>query len=111
MLRIPQNLHKCAIGMLNAGMTMNVVAMNTSIECSIHAIQHLRQHFLATRLTEDRPNSGCPHVMAHGEDCYIRKSHLLNRFQTATDTAANTHGTHNNRISAQTARNRLHKGG
>ena len=32
MLRIPQNLHERAIGMHNAGMTMNAVAMN--IGCS-----------------------------------------------------------------------------
>ena len=33
---IPQNLHENAIGMLNAGMTMNAVAMN--IGCSTRAI-------------------------------------------------------------------------
>ena len=42
MPRIPQNLPKLAIGMLNAGMTMNVVAMN--IGCSTPAIGHLRHH-------------------------------------------------------------------
>ena len=36
MPRIPQNLHKHAIGMLNAGMMMNAVAMN--IGCSSCAI-------------------------------------------------------------------------
>ena len=41
MPRIPQNLRERAIGMLNAGMTMNAVAMN--IGCSTHAIRHLRQ--------------------------------------------------------------------
>ena len=34
-------------------------------------------------------------------------THLCNRFQTATATAANTPGLHNNRMSAQTVRNRL----
>ena len=43
MPRIPQNLHERAIGMLNAGMTINAVAMN--IACSIRAIRHLRQRF------------------------------------------------------------------
>ena len=38
---------------------------------------------------------------------YIRNTHLRNHFQTATATAANTHGTYDNRISAQTVHNRL----
>ena len=43
MTRIPQNLGERAIGMLNAFMTMNAVAMNTG--CSACAIRHLRQRF------------------------------------------------------------------
>ena len=39
---------------------------------------------------------------------YIRNTNLRNRFQTATATAANTHGTHNNRTSAQAVHNRMH---
>ena len=46
-------------------------------------------------------------VMIHEQDCYIWNTHLHNRFQTATATAANTHSTHNNRIPAQTVSNRL----
>ena len=38
-------------------------------------------------------------------------THLRNRFQTATATAANTPGLHNNQISAQTVRNRLWENG
>ena len=101
MPRIPQNLREHAIGMLNAGTTVNAVAMN--IGCSTRAIRHLRHHFQATWRTEDRPRSARLR--------YIRNTHLRNCFQTATATAANTHGTHNNRISAQTVRNRLRLGG
>ena len=43
MPRILQNLRERAIGMLNAGMTMNAVAMNTA--CSTRAIRLLRQRF------------------------------------------------------------------
>ena len=43
MPRIPQNSHERAIGMLNAGMAMNAVALN--IGCSTLAIQHPRQRF------------------------------------------------------------------
>ena len=60
MPRIPQNLRERAIGMLNAGMTMNAVAMN--IGCSTRAIRHLRQRFQATERTEDRPRSRRPRV-------------------------------------------------
>ena len=106
MPRIPQNLRKHAIGMLNPGMRMNVVDMN--IVSSTHAIRHLRQLFHATGHTEDRPRSGHLHVTIPGQDCYILNTQLCNRFQTATATAANTHGTH---ISAQTVCNCLHKAG
>ena len=59
---IPQNLRKRATGMLNAGMTMNAVAMN--IECATRAIRHLRQRFQATGCTEDRQHIGRPRVVA-----------------------------------------------
>ena len=90
--------------MLNAGMTMDGVAMNT--ECSTRAFRHLRQHFQATGRTEDRPRS---------HDAWPRPLYsehpTAQCFQTVTATAANTHGTHNNRLSAQSVRNRLREGG
>ena len=49
MTRILQNFSKRAIGVLNAGMTMNAVAMN--IACFTRAIRHLRQCFQATGRT------------------------------------------------------------
>ena len=52
-----------------------------------------------------------PRVTTRGQDRYIMNTHLRNRFQTATATAANTPGLHNNRISVQTARNRLRENG
>ena len=95
--------------MLNAGITMNDVAMN--IGCSTHAIRHLKQPFQVTGRTKDRPHSGHPIITTRGQNRYIRNIHLCNCFQTATATAANTHVTHNNRISAETMRNRLGEGG
>ena len=83
MPRIPQNLRKRAIDMLNTSMTMNAVAMN--IGCSTRAIRH--QRFQATWRTEDRPRSGRQQVTTRGQDRYIRNTHLRNRFQSA---AANT---------------------
>jgi hypothetical protein len=49
---MPQNLRERAIGMLNAGMTMNANGMNTVWSTS--AISHLRQRFKATGRTEGR---------------------------------------------------------
>ena len=56
MPRIPQNLRERAIGMLNAGMAMNAVAMN--IGCYTRDIRHLRQRVQATGCTEDQQRSG-----------------------------------------------------
>ena len=94
---------------VNAGKTMNAVAIN--IGCSTHAVWHLRQRFQATGHMENRPRSGRPHVRMLGKDCYIWNTHMRNGFQTARATTANTHGTHNNLISAQTVCNCLHQGG
>ena len=60
---------------------------------------------------EDRPHSGHMSVALRDQDRYVQNTHLHIRFQTDTGTAANTHGTHNNRISAQTVSNRLREGG
>ena len=109
MPKIPQNLRERAIGMLIAGMTIKAVAMNPG--CSTRAILHLRQRFQATGRTEDRPRSGRPRVTTRGQDRYIRNTHLRDRFQTATATAANSHGTYNSRISTQTVLNRWREGG
>ena len=103
MPRSPPNLRERAIGMHNAGMKMNAVAMKSG--CSTRAIRYLRQRFQATGRTEDRPRSGRPRVTTHGQD-HIRNTHLRNRFQTVKATAAKTHGIHN-RIAAQTVRNRF----
>ena len=57
------------------------------------------------------PRRGRPRVTTRSQDRYIMNTHLRNRFQTATATAANTPRLHNNRISAQTVRNRLRENG
>ena len=55
----------------------------------------------------DLRRSGRLRVTTARQDRHIRTSHLRNRFQTALATAAVTLGRTNNRISAQTMRNRL----
>ena len=88
---------------------INAVAMN--IGCSTHAFRHLKQRFQAKGHVEDGPHSGHPRITWYGQDHYIWTTHLFCTVASATATGANTHGTHNNRISAQTVRNRLCKGG
>ena len=104
MPRIPNNLRERAIGMLDAGMSTEHVARH--VGCSSRAIRNLRIRFRTTVSTNDLPRRGRPHVKTRGPDRYIMNTHLRFRFQTATATAANTPGLHNNRISAQTVRNR-----
>ena len=71
MPRIPNNLRERAIGMLDAGISTEHVARH--VGCSSH-----------------------PRGTTRGQDRYIMNMHLYNRFQTATATAANTPGLHNN---------------
>ena len=109
MPRIPNNLRELAIGMLDAGMSTEDVARH--VGSSSRAIRNLRARFRTTGRIGDFPRSGRPRVTTRSQDRYIMNTHLRNRFQTATATAANTPGLHNNRISGQTARNRLQGNG
>ena len=92
MPRIPNNLREWAIGMLDAGMSTEYVARH--VGCSSLVIRNLRIRFRTTGSTNDLPRRGRPRV----QDRYIMNTHLRNRLQTATATAANTPGLHNNRI-------------
>ena len=105
MPRLPSERRERAIGMLHAGMTTEEVA--EAMGCSSRTIRRLREKFRVTGRTADRPRSGRPRVTTRAQDHYIVVSHLRDRFLTATQTAHNTPGRHNNRISAQTVRNRL----
>ena len=96
MPRIPNNLREQVIGMLDAGMSTEYVAKH--VGCSSRAIRNLRIRFRTTGSTNDLPHHGHLHVTIRSQDRYIMNTHLHNRFQTATATAANTPGLHNNRI-------------
>ena len=76
--------------MLDAGMSAKHVAMHAG--CSNRAIQNLRIRFRTTGSTNDVPRRGHPRARTRGQDIYIMNTHLRNRFQTATATAANTPG-------------------
>ena len=109
MPRKPNNLREQAIGMLDAGMSTEHVARH--VGCSSRIIRNIRVRFRTKAGTNDLPHRGRPRVTTRGQDRYIMNTHLRNRFQTATATAANTPGLHNNRTSAQTVRNRLRENG
>ena len=58
---------------------------------------------------DDRPRPGREKVMTPEQDQYIVTQHLRDRFRTATQTAAETPGIRQPRISASTVRRRLHQ--
>ena len=98
MPRIPSNLRKRTIGMFGAGMSTEHVARH--VRSSSRVIRNLRIRFQTTGSSNDLPRRGRPRVTTRGQDRYIVNTPLRNQFQTATATAANTPGLHNNRISA-----------
>ena len=82
-----------------------------SILCSSRAVRNLRVRFRTTGNTNDLPRRGRLLLTTRGQDNSIMKKHFRNIFQTATATAANTPGLHNNRISAQTVSKCLRENG
>ena len=78
---------------------------------NVYTIERLVRRLRDTGRVTDRPRSGRPRVTSQRQDRTIRLSHLRNRHLTATETAANTVGTHNGRIHPKTVRNRLHEAG
>ena len=93
MPRIPNNLRERAIGILDAGISTEHVARH--VGCYSRAIRNIRITFRTTGSTNDLPHRGRPRVTTRGQDRDIMNTHLRNRFQTATATAANTHVHHN----------------
>jgi len=90
-------------------MTVSRVAEHLQVHRS--TISRLLARHRATGSVRDRPRSGRPRVTTQRQDRLIRLQHLRNRQQQATETARTTPGRHNNRISAQTVRNRLRRHG
>lgn len=94
-----------AIGLLQAGTAKRQVAR--ILNCSRVTIQNVWRRFQQGQGLEDLPRSGRPPVTTPNQDRYIRLHHARRRFTPATETARNTVGTHNRRISPQTVRRRL----
>ena len=95
--------------MLDAGMSSEHFAMH--VGCSRRAKRNLCIRFRTTGSTTDLPHRGRPHASKRGKDCCIINTHLCNRFQKSTATAANTPELHNKQISPQTVRNHLQENG
>ena len=94
-----------AIGLLQAGTAKRHVAR--ILNCSRVTIQKYWRRVQQGQSLDDLPRSGRPHVTTPNQDRYICLTHARRRFTPATETARNTVGTHNRRISAKTVRRRL----
>lgn len=105
MVRLTQNQRNDAVRMLLNGTTQSAVARALQVNRS--TISRLYARIRQTGTSADRPRSGRPRVTTPRQDRYIRLTHLRHRFRTATETARNTPGTHNNRISKGTVLSRL----
>ena len=105
MVRLTDVQRGRAIALLMQGQRQQQVANHFGVNVS--TIERLVRLLRETGHLADRPRSGRPRVTSQRQDRTIRLAHLRNRHLTATETALNTVGTHNRRISPKTVGSRL----
>ena len=81
--------------------------MANHFNCNVSTIHRLRQRYEATNSCSDRPRTGRPRVTTNRQDRGIVRQHLREPFQSASETARATYGTHQRAISDDTVRRRL----
>ncbi len=96
-----------ALGMLDAD--MNVSQVSRFFGCPRITIRNLVERYNQTGAVDDRPRAGRGRVTTPRQDRHIRLLHLRNRFRSASQTAQETPGIHNPRISSSTVHRRLHE--
>lgn len=106
MPRLTTDQRHHAMGLLEGGLSVRQVARRMG--CTPPTIINLRRRHAETDSVNDRPRPGRERVTTEDDDRQIVLQHLRDRFRTATQTAAETPGRHQPRISASTVRRRLH---
>ena len=105
MPQLPQVKRERSIGMLHAGMFSRSCCC--TVQCTFLHHQPLATPFQLFGSTANRPHAYRPRVITRAQDRYIRLLHLRDRLWPATQTAQETLGLNNRRITGQTVLNRL----
>lgn len=105
MPRLSTDQRHHAMGLLEGGLSVRHVARRMG--CTPATIINLRRRHQETDSVNDRPRPGRERVTTADDDHQIVLQHLRDRFRTATQTAAETPGRTQPRISSSTVRRRL----